>query len=99
MEDVTAELKDASLSASVLEGHIPADWELTDGDRLGDFADAIDAPVPLSMDVFRKFQRMNKMTDVLEALDNDSSDSDKREPQLFTQPSRQRFQIALRKDV
>jgi hypothetical protein len=84
LEDAQTELKDARLKRLAFwKATFRGDWVLADEeDRLGEFADTIDQ-------LYAKYGRQFKVpankqvTDILEALDKDSRDWDKREPHAF----------------
>jgi hypothetical protein len=84
LEDAQTELKDARLKRlSFWKATFRADWVLTDEDnRLGDFADTIDQLYAQCGRHF-KIPTNKQATDILEALDQESPDWDKREPHTF----------------
>lgn len=84
MEDALRELKDARLRRlSFWKATFRQDWVLTDEEnRLGDFEDAINH-LYAQYGCYFKVPTNKQVTDILEALDKDSRDWDKQEPQAF----------------
>ena len=84
LEDAQTELKDARLKRlSFWKATFRQDWILTDEEnRLGDFADTIDHLYALYGRYF-KIPTNKQVTDILEALDENSPDWDKRQPDGF----------------
>jgi len=84
LEDAERELKDArSKRLRFWKATFKEDWILTgDEDRLIDFADTIDQ-LYAECGRYFKIPTNKQVTDVLEALDKDSRDWDKREPSAF----------------
>jgi hypothetical protein len=84
MEDAERELKDArSKRLRFWKATFKEDWILTgDEDQLIDFADTIDQLYAQCGRYF-KIPTNKQVIDVLEALDNDSPNWDKREPAAF----------------
>jgi hypothetical protein len=100
LEDAQTELKDARVTRlSFWKATFRQDWVLSDDENcLGDFADTIDQ-LYAQYGRYFKVPTNKEVTDVLQALDNDSSDWDKREPQAFYATLKAKVPDCARKDV